>query len=258
MTNEVALVRDNKQIATTADDLWAEYATQHGAEATNVQYMKFDGTMGVFVYGADKSELEAGDQVVVDMFKFSNGFICWKDGKPIDEKMVSFEDRLSGVSPVDKDALPDYGPYAVYDDGSKDGWSEQYAVTMYLTDGTKIVYKAAASTQVRALQQLLGSYVAGRKVHGDSYPVVELGANSFIPKGSKKAGKKYAPTFKIVKYLSPEEFDDLQLTAQTTQQDDGDEAAQDEADTPPAVVKATPAPATAPASTTGGRGRRFA
>jgi hypothetical protein len=246
MGTDVATIRNGSTaVASFGDDPWAAYAAQHGNSNAGVQYMKFDGNTGVFNYGADRTELEEGTQLAVNMNEYKTGFICWKDQEVVDEKMISVIEVFAGAPPIVEAHLKDHGPYKKYANGATDGWVEQQSVGLkLLDDGTDMVFKSSSVSGIRSLKKLLSDYAAGRKVHGaDAVPIVEISTTTFVPKNAGPgAGKKYVPVFTIVAWKSPEELEAL---------------AAEEVDTEVEEEEAAPPPPPAPKAAEGARKRRF-
>lgn len=160
-------------------------------------YAKFDGNTGNFTYGKDDEELEKGSRHAVNPSEFKRGYICWNDGKVVEEIMV----RITDGRPPAKDDLKDHGPYA--DD--KDGWREQSSIAFRdITTGDEFLYKTSSKSGNIAVANLIRDYGKQFQMHPGELAIIELGANVFEPKNAqgKKLGKKYAPSFKIVGWKS--------------------------------------------------------
>lgn len=209
MGNEVQ-VTGGRALAQYADDPWVVYA-QSQPGGGGVQYAKFDGSTGKFSYGADRTEIELGTEVAVNMLDYKKGFICWVDNEVVDEQMVSVNEVLHGMArPITEADLKDHGPYKTYPDGTSDGWTAQETVGMKLFDGTDIVFKTSSGSGLRAMAALLKSYGEGRRIHGpDAIPIVKVDSTAFIPKKNPRAGTKYAPKFVIVDWKTQEELEEL-------------------------------------------------
>jgi len=244
MGNEVAVRNQSNAVATAADQ-WADLANQYsagGGDGGGVQFLKFNGNDGEFTYGANREVLDIGTQLAVNMESYEVGFICWKEGEVVDEKMVPI---VSGQS-VSKADLPDHGPYKTYEDGTKDGWSEQRSVNFKgIEDGTDYQFKTTSKSGLIALGNLLRDFAKGVKLNDGKVPVIELAINTFTPKNNPRAGKKHAPTFKIVAWVDQNEL------AETISSNSAAAAEEEVAAPPP------PPPAPAPAAEGGRRGRRF-
>jgi len=205
-------------------DPFARAAKEMGG--TRANFLKFDGNNGDYTYGPDddKKELEHGDQLACNMATFKRGWICWKEGEVADEVMVPV---VEGEPPAAA-TLKDHGPYASYDDGSEDGWTEQASVEFRdLESGMLFLFKVSSRGAKRAMSALLQDFSKVYRQKLNQVPVIEIGATSFEPKvgkgdgPKKKVGKKYAPSLKIVGWVPAAEF--LELAAK------GDAAAAEEA-----------------------------
>jgi hypothetical protein len=184
------------------DNPWAEAA----ASVEGGAYLKFNGNTGEFTYGADDVALEYGSQVVADLFNVSFGWICWKDGDPVEETLVKI---LDGKPPLEHN-LTDHGPY----DSEDDGWREATALPMILlcngeTDdseaGLKLNFKGSSGSAVRGVRKLSGAFGKLFREHQGEFPVIELSAEQFAAK-EKKYGKKYAPIFTIKGWIGEDEL----------------------------------------------------
>lgn len=205
-------------------------AAQRDRGAAFGQFMKFSGNDGTYTFGKDQEELEHGTQLVVNPMELAAGWICWKDGKLVDEDNV----RVVDGNPRDEEDLKDHGPYD-NDDDNQDGWQEQRIIHLASIDGELFILKLSSKGGIRAFGKLLEDFSLGRKKHGfDMVPVIELDANGFDAKNKKgkKIGKKFAPKFTIIKWMSEDE-----LIAATSAGEDEDDYADDETE-----VKALPAP----------------
>ena len=214
-----------KEVATTGGGLLERYKQGHnpflddaGAEEFFGSFLKFNGNNGDFTYGEDYAEeLEHGSELLLNMETAMHGYICWVDGEVVDEVNVLIS---SGKSLPDVDDLEDHGPYAKNDDGTEDGWQEQY-VFHFFHEKTEegFTLKLSSRSGVRAAKNLVRAYGKsfGVKIGDDGdiqVPVVEIGSTSFDVKDrktgkiNKKAGKKHAPLLKIVDWVDKSEVAD--------------------------------------------------
>lgn len=201
------------------DNPWAEAA----ASVETGAYLKFNGNTGEFTYGADDVALEYGSQLVADLFNISFGWMCWKDSDPVEEILVKI---LDGKPPLEHN-LPDHGPY----DSNDDGWREATGLPMVLLcngenddseAGAKLMFKGSSASSCRAAKKLSGQFGKLFREHQGEFPVIEINGESFNAK-EKKFGKKWAPIFKIVGWISEDEL--AGIVGDTTE---GDYEAEDE------------------------------
>ncbi len=115
---------------------------------------------GQVVVGRDRDAVDAESELFLwHPLSAEAGFICWKDGSPVDERMASvFAD------PINPETLPDHGPH---DQG--DGWREQVKITGdRLSTGQRVVFSPTSyggRKTVGAMQKqaLLAMKEQGRK-----------------------------------------------------------------------------------------------
>lgn len=168
-------------------------------------YAKFNGNSGEFSYGSNAEEVEDGEEMAANVFGARRGWICWVDSEVAEEVMVPI---AQGAPPAEH-TLTDHGPYAKHDDGTEDGWSAQFAIDFRLLgadhDGVEITYKTSTKSAMRPLGDLLKQFGREYKNHPGMVPIVKFGKGSYMPK-EKKHGKKYFPTFTIVRWMEEDEL----------------------------------------------------
>lgn len=201
MANEVA-TRSRTELANeSAYDPFAQ-AGQDMAGASAL-YAKFNGNSGEFTYGAQAVEVEKGERMAANVYGARRGHICWVESEVAEEIMVPL---MQGPPPATH-TLTDHGPYKKYEDGTQDGWSEQFSIEFRLLgedhDGVEITYKTSTKSAMRPLGDLVKQFGREYKSHPGCVPIVEFGKGDYMPK-EKKHGKKYFPTFKIVDWIDEE------------------------------------------------------
>ena len=208
-------------------------------------FVKFDGNRGAYLVGQDEVEIPEGSRLAIQLMLAQKGWICWKDGEVVDERIVMI---ASGTAMEREEDLPDHGPYTEYDDGTKDGWSKVYILPMFsLADGEAYEFKTSSASGIRSVNGLLNDFGRLFRQNPGKTPVVELGSTSFKAKVKGKEIKKFAPTFKIAAWT-----DDSAPAAQIANgaEDESNYEQNEEAapETPPAPPPAAEKPA-APATT---------
>ena len=184
-------------------------------------YISFSGKTGGFTYGTKKEEMDLGTRLAVNITEYKEGWICWKEGKNVEEVMV----RAFEGSPPPKESLTDHGPYEKTDDG-EDGWQQQSSV-MLATLGTEkeqYVFNTSSSTGRAALGRLAGAIgdAITTKLDEDGnplIPIIELDQDSFQHK-NKRIGTIYTPQFNIVDWVSTDELEAGDLSADGDNPDD--------------------------------------
>ena len=163
--------------------------------------LKYSGNTGVFSFKDET--FEHGSRFAFRLFGVEKGYVCWKDGKLIERALVPIYSSAQRPTLAD---LPDFGPYTK----QGDGWSEAYRVMVVnLEDGSEYEFTVSNRSGCNAMGALVKDFHGKARMTLDQdgnlkTPVVEINARSFESK--KFSGKKYAPEFKIVDWLSSEDM----------------------------------------------------
>jgi hypothetical protein len=183
--------------------LATEYNVPTGA------FLKFSGNTGEYSYKGQT--IEHGSCFAFNMMEMRKGWICWKDGKPVEQFMVRV---MSGESVLDKEELPDHSPYK-----EGEGWQEQIGVPVRdLEGGEQLEINLSNISGRNALIRLASDFGTKVRMNIDEegqpkIPIVEVSASSFTSKNFP--GKKWAPAFKIVGWMSVAELTLLSENAGT-------------------------------------------
>lgn len=155
---------------------------------------------GLWVYGADNTEVEEGSLWAVNSFSMSIGWIAWgnegsKEEGTVLGEMLARADEL----PVSRSALPDVGaewtPCVSFDLMCATGEDK----------GTLVRFKSNSVGGRRAFSDLLQLVSAAMDDGtGKCIPIVKLDADSYP---HKKYGKIYTPIFDIKKWVMPDASD---------------------------------------------------
>lgn len=155
---------------------------------------------GLWVYGADNTEVEEGSLWAVNSFSMSIGWIAWgnegsKEAGTVLGEMLARADEL----PVPRSALPDVGaewtPCVSFDLMCATGEDK----------GTLVRFKSNSIGGRRAFSDLLQLVAAAMDDGtGKCIPIAELTADSYP---HKKFGKIYTPIFDIKKWVMPDASD---------------------------------------------------
>ena len=96
----------------------AQAATGAVAHDTNfTQYLSFSGKTGLYALGKDHDDVDPEALFLVEPMSFTDGWICWKSGKPVDRVEWNYIDLGRAVLESD---LQDHGPY---NSAMGEGWS---------------------------------------------------------------------------------------------------------------------------------------
>lgn len=164
-------------------------ASDVGAGGTVILKME---KAGVWVFGADQTEVEADSQWAVNPFSFVHGFIAWGDGEVLGEKMVPVSQPLPEVP-----AAPA---------GAKKGWETQIGMSLKCVSGEdkglEVRYTTTRVGGKKAVQQLAVALAA--QVESDQtnpVPIVTLKKDHYT---HKQYGKIYTPVFTVVSWTGME------------------------------------------------------
>lgn len=190
--------------------LAAEASTYSGG-GSGSSFLKFDGNDGTYSFGAENTELAIDTQAVMDVESYKRGYVCWKGGNVVDEIMLSL---IEGAPPPVGN-LPDHGPY-----GKDDGWNDQKTVSFYPIDGEfegqNLLFQANNKSKNRALEGVMKDFGRQFRANPGMVPVVQLGTTQFeiTPEEGGRKIRKHAPLFKIVGWMSREEYNEMVGEAQ--------------------------------------------
>lgn len=191
-----------------------------GSEGTGVAttYVKFTGATGLFTAGQDDDEIEHGTRFAADMMNAQWVWSFWWDGKVLEQ----FSDALT-ENPMSYDNPPMELPddpngdidmsieeimQAQKDDPAnfRDGWSVQASLNLRPLDGSDDDYtiKLNKGVAMNSFHVLRKSFGRQYKLKAGLVPIIELSANSYEPKAKSAGKKRWAPTLKIVGWMSEE------------------------------------------------------
>jgi hypothetical protein len=155
------------------------------------------GRDGVWIYGADNVEVQAGSRWAVNPMSLQHGFICWKkipEGSKEQPELLGEETRSMFQPLPNKDTLPNYGH----------PWTEEIIVDMKCMngedEGEQVIYKPSSTGGLRAMKELIAEMMTQiDKDPAHPVPVLELLTDSYP---HKQYGKTYIPILKIVDWVS--------------------------------------------------------
>lgn len=152
---------------------------------------------GMWVYGAESTEVEEDSLWAVNSFSMALGWIAWGDEGSKDEGTVMGEEMARiGEPPIQRGNLPDVGaewtPCVSFD-------------LMCITGedkGTTVRFKSNSVGGRRAFSDMLQLVSAAMDDgSGKCIPIVALDSDSYA---HKKYGKIYTPIFDVKKWVMPD------------------------------------------------------
>lgn len=177
--------------------------TANSGVAGNLLRMQRDG---LWVYGAENTQVEEGSTWAINPHSFQHGYCCWSDGKLAGEVMVPISSPLpprSGlkevIGPVRNDRGQEIGEEVKE-------WTDQLMFDLVCLDGedegTAVTYKTnsvGGKNAIGAVATAIGARAqSGAK---DVVPVVKLEVDHYT---HRKWGKIYTPELTIVDWLTME------------------------------------------------------
>lgn len=155
------------------------------------------GRDGLWIFGADNTEVEDGSTWAVNPLSLQHGFICWKvipEGSKESPELLGEEMVSMFSAKPDKLALPDYGhPWA-------DCLSFELLCLSGEDKGEQMLYKTSSTGGLRATREFIAALMAQLdKDESKPVPVIELKSDHYK---HKTYGKTYFPVFDIVEFVA--------------------------------------------------------
>lgn len=191
MSNDIAKFFGDAQPPAAREDLVSgllDFASTKTA-IDGVSLLRLSKADGEWVFGMDNETWKGA--LIVNPLGFKSGYIAWNAGTIEKEVMQPLSQ-----GPIDPSTLPPVS--------SKKGWEPQVSVDLISRHEKPLalVYKTSNRGGTRALLGLASAIAVGlREEPGRTYPLVELGVDSYV---HKEYGKIYTPVFKITGWLDAE------------------------------------------------------
>lgn len=170
-----------------------------GGVSTGLPFLSINNA-GLWGFGQDRIEVEAGSLWAVDVRTLKHGYIAWpgqqaKERKPLGERMVPASQPLPVLA-----TLPDVGqPYQLQ-------FSFELLCMSGQDEGTAVLYKNGSYGARVAVQELVAKVGAqARNDQSKLCPVVTLEIRSYFHTEWKK--DIYNPILQIQKWMSFADFD---------------------------------------------------
>lgn len=155
------------------------------------------GKDGLWVYGADSTEVEEGSLWAINPFSMEMGYIAWGEEKSKDAGTVMGRSMaLLTETPIQRGSLPDVGA----------DWSPCVGFTLMCISGedkgTLVKYETNSVGGRNAFADMLQLVSkAAEDGTGKVVPLVELDSDSYP---HKKYGKIYTPIFGVKSWVMPD------------------------------------------------------
>jgi len=182
---DISVIEQNRAALSVFEEEAAGFASGH-------QYLKY--TKGDWSYGSNETEVTPDIEMAVNMNAYAKGWICWKEGKAVDEQMAPI---VSGRK-IEQSALANHGPYA-----KGDGWSAQHSIALKaIEEGVELKYSSSTKGGISALKGLAAAYVTQVKSgSSDLVPIVSLSTDSYK---HTNFGKIHTPVIAILGWTNDE------------------------------------------------------
>jgi len=132
----------------------------------------------------------SGNRFMADVHHAEEGFICFIDGKVVDEKLVAIAEGRE----ISRSELADHGPYS---DG--DGWKQIVSLRLQSIETAELsVFKSTSMGGRSACASLMTKYGSRCDLGKYGNPIVELSDGNYK---HKTYGTVAKPEFRIVSWL---------------------------------------------------------
>lgn len=179
-------------LSTLIDTLETAQANTPKTESGDFQFLKM-GKDGIWIYGADDTEVGSDSFFVIEPASYAQGYIAWDDGDLVDERMA-----VAGGTPVLLTDLPSV---------RGEGWTPQIGFALLglegKEEGVQMMFKSSSKGGRECISELLGKIIErGRNGEADLCPVVKLGNAHYT---HKKYGKIYTPVLEVDEWMDAPE-----------------------------------------------------
>ena len=178
-------ISDDQMIAALSDTT----GEQRTGTGLNVQYLAFSGKTGSYALGRERDDVSDDQLFILEPKSVIEGWICWKNSKPVDRVEWSIFNKRAAV------AEPDLADHAPYNTKTGEGWHRALGFGCISTDGAKTNVKFVTNSVSgrNAITDLLDEIVRRMTSGSPSLPVFGFSAEQFTAQGATN----YKPKFVI-------------------------------------------------------------
>jgi len=186
---------DKDAMAAALKDSSGESSTGSG----EFDYMSFSGKRGVYSIGRDKVEPDPDTCYIVEPMMATEGWNCWKRGKPVAKHEWSvYERSTKAVRAAD---LEDHGPY---NEKAGEGWQFSLGIGMIDIETGRQIKFSTSSVSGRNVFSDLNDMIADDIIEGgDGCAVIQLGSETFEAQGQTN----YKPVIDVLVMASRAEVE---------------------------------------------------
>ena len=196
MTKILALAEtENTTVAVRGSfvDPFEAYANAVAPQNILGSLMKF--SKGDYIAGETSEPIKIGITVTANLDEMLVGYIKWKEGKPVEQRMVRISD---GAVPARREELGDDDPSKWEIDANngqvKDPWQFTNYLPLMTEDGTLYTFTTSSRGGLGAVGDLSRRYGRHRRKHDDVHPVIALDVDSY-QHNNKAYGRIKVPVF---------------------------------------------------------------
>lgn len=185
----------------------------------NNKFLTCDPKSGIMRYkeGTKTRQLDADDELAVNIFGISTRWTCWIDGKPAESFDLALTDEDPDEQELEQRAIEKYGydPEAcAADEDCSDGWNHSLVIPMRsLLTGEQFEYLSGNRTMINSASKLIDALSVDARLYDvqKETPIVAFSIGNYVPRGKKFM--IYYPIFTITDWLDNEELDERILQA---------------------------------------------
>jgi hypothetical protein len=185
------LTKQDTQLPSLNDDPYLATAARVAASAAFLKFIK-----GSYYFGTDENELPLGTEVVPNMIEARVGWLKWRGGEVIEEKLFPWatgHPYREDLGDMDREL------WEVDDNGKAlDPWAETATVPLKNPQsGEEFVFSTSSTGGRQAVSKLVMAWRHGVSQGKSGLPVITLGADTYK---HRKFGPVHFPVFKIVRW----------------------------------------------------------
>lgn len=167
-----------------------------GGNADGSDYLNFSGKGGRYELGIEKDAVDPDEPWVVDITRFEDGWICWKESKPVATRVYPLGNEVPTPD------MSEHGPFT----REMDGWYQLKTMTLKSVDsGRQAYFKNNSVSGVAEFAKLQKAVIARLRAGLPAWPVICLGMEKFQAQGYTN----YKPVFEIDGWLAQEQMGPL-------------------------------------------------
>jgi|6_EtaG_2_1085325.scaffolds.fasta_scaffold00782_15 hypothetical protein len=173
----------------------ADEATTGGA--SSVDYLSFSGKSGEYSLGRDQSGIDPDQLYLVEPHSFIEGWLCWKNSKPI--ARIEWSVLRRAEQSVHKDSLEDHGPYR---ESSGEGWQQLLGFGLLTCDNAfaQVKFSSTSKSGRNSIGDLMKAIGVRSAAEEPDMPMIYFGATEFEAQGNKN----YKPLLDVEAWVSRE------------------------------------------------------